>query len=403
MNSIEIIDTDVLVVGGGGAGARAALEANEAGAKVTLAVKGDFGIMGSRGSGTSGGGLTNMFIYFAVPGGKVAPGKEADLIFERIIQAGHGLANRRLSRILVDEAIQARAKLEKWGVVLNMMPFAGGKVAKMLAPMPGLADVIRGAGDIRVRERMTVTDLLVRDGACIGAIGVDEGNGELCLFRAAATILATGGAGQLFMHCFHPSCDTGDGHAMAYEAGAELINMEYLQLVIGMVYPTICLLPHGNWGLYPRVRNGTGEEFIHKYLPKGVTVEDCLKPKPQHSVFSTRDASQYLEMAFVKETREGRANEHNALYLEPINPNTVPRWQFERLSNRGMDWSKEVEINVACHCFNGGLRIDENAQTSVPGLYAVGETAAGPWGADRLGGLMHAFSHVFGVRAGKHA
>ncbi|TAK37112.1 MAG: FAD-binding protein, partial [Chloroflexota bacterium] len=402
MNKVEVIDTDVLVVGGGGAGARAALDANEAGAKVTLAVKGDFGIAGFRGSGSSGGGRTSMFTYF-VPGGKLAPEKEADAVFERIIQTGLGMANRRLSRILVDEAMQARAKLEKWGVIMNMMPFAGGRIAKMLVPMPGLANVIRGAGDIRVRERMTVTDLLVQDGACIGAIGVDEDRGELCLFRAAATILATGGGGQLFMHCFHPSCDTGDGYAMAYEAGAELVNMEFMHLNIGIVYPMVSLLPNGNWGLYPRVRNGTGEEFIHKYLPKGVTVEDCLKPKPQRTVFTTRDVSKYFEIAFVKETREGRANEHNALYLEPINPNTVPQWRFQTLSNRGVDWSKEVEINVACQTFNGGLRIDENAQTSVPGLYAVGETAAGPWGADRLGGLMHAFSHVFGVRAGKHA
>ncbi len=416
---VKVIETDVLVIGGGGAAARAALEAHQAGAKVTLVVKGDFGLTGFRGAGATGYGSAYMFMYFCVPGMPVKPADRAEIIFKRSIQTGLGMADRHLVRILVDDVIEARHALEKWGVVLRLPAFdyvsheirrraafdyASGEIARMIAPMPGLACVIRGNSEITVRDRMMVTDLLIRDGTCVGAIGIDEDDGELFLLKAGSTILATGGNSQLFMLNLHPSCITGDGYAMGYEAGAELINMEFQQMFTTMVYPTTTCISVSTWETYPKVRNVNGDEFIQHYLPQGVTLEECMKQKTRHGPYTTRDASKYLEIALIKEARAGRTNEHNAFYLDAINPQNMPQRRQRWLDYRGMDWSKAyVEINVVHHCSNGGLRINENGQTTIPCLYAAGETATGPYGADRLGGAMMAFCQVFGARAGKHA
>ena len=403
---VEVIETDVLVIGGGGAAARAALEAHQAGAKVTLAVKGDFGITGIRGSGATGGGRADMFGYFCTPGKTAKHADEDEIIFKRMIQAGLGMADKRLVRVLVDDALETRSALEKWGLVLRLMPFETRKTVRaLIIPMPGLACVVRGISEIVVRERMMVTDLLIRDGACVGAIGIDEDCGELFLLKAGATILATGGNSQLFMFNLHPSCITGDGYRMGYEAGAELMNMEFHQMFTAMVYPTVTTLDYyTNWGACPKVRNVNGDEFIQHYLPQEVTLEECMKQKTRHHPYSTRDASKYLEIALIKETKARRANEHTAFYLDAVHPKAIPQRVQQWLDYRGMDWSKDyVEINVVHHCSNGGFRINENGQTTILGLYAVGETATGAYGADRLGGAMQAFSQVFGVRAGKHA
>ena len=405
---VKVIETEVLVIGGGGAAARAALEAQQSGAKVTLVIKGNFGLKDGRGSGATGGGRDSSFVFFPGAGMPVKPADEREISFRRIIQAGLGLADRHLVKVLVDEVIETRAALEKWGVILKPPAtdrFAG-EMRKRIAPMPGLAAVIRGNSEITVRERMMITDLLIRDGVCVGAIGIDEDDEELFLLKAGSTILATGGNSQLFMLNFHPPCITGDGYAMGYEAGAELMNMEFQQMFITTIYSiTNILPPEISWGAYPKIRNAKGDEFIQNYLPQGVTVEECMKQKTRHGPFSSRDASKYLEIALIKETRAGRANEHNALYLDVIEPKTSPPRRQRWLDYGSWDyWSKGcVEINVLHHCCNGGFRINENGQTTIPGLYAVGETATGAYGADRLGGTMQAFCQVFGARAGKHA
>jgi fumarate reductase (CoM/CoB) subunit A len=201
---------------------------------------------------------------------------------------------------------------------------------------------------------------------------------------------------------------TGDGYAMGYEAGAELMNMEFGQTFIAFVYPNIDSVPYPVWKSNPKILNSQGDEFIHRYLPEGVTVRECMEQKLQHGPFSSRDASRYLEIAMIKETKAGRATQHNGLYLDvkglnlgkADEGNWIPNW----LQFRGFDLRKDhLEINVAYHCSNGGLRIDENGRTTLHGLYAVGEAASGPYGADRLGGAMMTSSQVFGARAGKDA
>jgi succinate dehydrogenase/fumarate reductase flavoprotein subunit len=196
---------------------------------------------------------------------------------------------------------------------------------------------------------------------------------------------------------------------MGYEAGAELMNMEFEQMFIATAYPAVTMAPYPIWRLQPRVLNAKGKEFIQNYLPKGVTLRECMEMKVSHGPFSTRDASKYLDIAMVKETRAGGANEHNAFYLEvPAKVRTNPELLFPEFwdwyAYRGIDFSKDyVEINVAHQCSNGGFKIDENGQTTIPGLYAVGESATGAYGADRLGGAMMTSCQVFGARAGRQA
>ena len=415
----RVVETDVLVIGGGGAGARAALEASAAGARVTLAVKGKFGITGVRGAGATGyrGNGRPMHLF---SGPKVVlesrdePGTYASVplgiedeqkaFFQRAIQAGLGMADRKLTRILADEAPGAKQALEKWGLLLEKGPH----VECLIAPMPGLAYAIKAVPVIDVMEETMITGLLSQNGLCSGAVGLDETSGDPVVLKAKSTILATGGTGQLFMLSFHPSCMTGDGYAIGYEAGAELMNMEFGQVFIATVYPNIDSVPYPVWKSHPKILNAHGDEFIHNYLPKGVTVNECMDQKLRHGPFSSRDSSRYLDIAMIKETKAGRANKNNGFYLE-IKGLTLGRAEEgHRIRNwlefRGIDLKKDhLEINVAYHCSNGGLRIDENGRTTLRGLYAVGESASGPYGADRLGGAMMTSSQVFGARAGKDA
>jgi len=407
---VRIIETGVLVIGGGAAAARAAIEAQQADAETTIVVKGRFGVRGLRGNGATSYGL--RYLYFPVAGRPVKPSEEREIVFKRIIQAGLGTADRHMVRILVDESLEDRKALEKWGVVrpstiypLNKgATVQTGGISRWIDPMPGLANVIRGDGKITVLEHTMVTDLLIQDGTCVGAIGIDEESGEPFLIKASSTIMATGGYAQLFRVNFHPSCVTGDGYTMGYNAGAELMNMEFMQIFPAIVYPTANVLGSLAWEIHPKILNFNGQEFIQNYLPEGITIEECMYHHSKHGPFSTGDVGKYIEIAITKEIKAGYATEHDACYLEVSALRRLPKSMQQWYSYRGIDFDKEyAEVSVGHHCSNGGLIIDEHGQTTTPGLYAVGETATGPHGVDRLGGGMMAFCQVFGRRAGKHA
>jgi len=402
----KVVETDVLVIGGGGAAARAAIEAHQAGAKITIAVKGGFGSRGLRGTGSTGYARPD-YLYFPTPAREVKPAEELEVVYKRIIQAGLGLADRRLVKALVEDGREVRETLEKWGVV---HPVIEGTIihhkgtARRIDPMPGLANIVRGIGEITVLSNTMVTDLLIQNGVCVGAVTIDEREGEPLLIKAGSTILSTGGDAQLYRVNFHPSCVTGDGYAMGYNAGAELMNLEFMQIFPAIGYPTFNNLGWNIWTVNPRILNGNGEEFIQNYLPKRVTVEECMEQHGKHGPFSARDFGKYLEASITKEVKAGRGNEHDACYLDTNALKRLPPKYQQWYSYRGVDLDKEyVELSVGYHCSNGGLRIDENGQTTIPGLYAIGETATGAHGADRLGGGMQAFCQVFGRRAGKHA
>ncbi len=421
---IEYVSTDVLVIGGGGAGARAALEAHDSGARVMIVMKGPLG----RGGATAYS--VSEIASFNVADGLVDPDDNPDEHFRDIIVAGRGMCDERLARILADEAHQSLAELEKWGVqferedgryVEAQTCFHSRPRSHVLRghAKPILSALIQELKHRRVDmiDGMFVLDLLVRGGRCVGAVALDRGN-RMVLIRAKSVVLAAGGASSLFALNLNPPDVTGDGYALGYRAGAELVNLEFMQAGLGIVWPIHQLFSAWLWALYPKVRNGLGEEFVETSLPEGVSLEQCLEAKATHYPFSAIDAALWLDVAIVKELRAGRTSPHGGIFIDftDIDETRLSRSPRARdamqllpltrdwLKARKVDMSKEpIEVAWFSHAINGGLVTDENGDTSVPGLLAVGEVAGGAHGADRLGGNMMVACQVFGRRAGRRA
>ncbi|MDA8219618.1 MAG: FAD-binding protein [Dehalococcoidales bacterium] len=398
----QVVETDVLVIGGGGAAARAALAAQEHGARTTLVVKGWFGWTGFRGGGATGCGNDPRWGYSCGLGVPGHPEEEEELNVKLILQAGLGMADRNLVRSMVAEQGEARRDLEKWGAVVAGN-FAESDRRRWVQVMPALACAAR-ASDVQVRDHTMIIDLLVEDGQCKGGVGLDE-SGAPVVFTSKATILATGGDARLFALSCHPSCVTGDGYAMGYRAGADLINMEFMQAFLATVVPTVNVLPCTSyWPQRPRITNALGREFLSDYLPSGCSVEECFEERAWHNPFSTRDrCSHYLDFAVVKEVLAGRGGPRGGCYLQGLDPRKMWHEHREWLIFRGIDASQPMEISSVHQCSDGGLYVKENAESTVSCLYAVGEVSAGMHGADRLGGHMMVNSQVFGRRAGKDA
>jgi fumarate reductase (CoM/CoB) subunit A len=411
MEMDEIIKAEVLIVGGGGAAARAALEARKRGAEVVLATKGSFGAIGTRGAGATASALSE-FGVIATPGwtGDLSEVERPlafkfftrhEQAFANIIQVGLGMTDPKLARIIVEEAVQTRTELLHWGATFGKWGIKSHGVPIMEA----LQKEVEKAG-VFVRERIMVVNLLVQDGECVGAIGIDEMKGDIILFQAPAIVIATGGDANLFMLNLNPPDNTGDGYAMGYLAGAELMNLEFRQIFLMSVYPTKNMLIRMVQP-YAKLTNVEGEEFLQSYLPQGTSLEECLAQRQLHNPFSTRDTlSKYVDIAIVNEVKAGRGTQHHSIYLDRRDPRIppIPVLRNEFLLYRGIEFDKSpVEIGVGHHSTLGGFRIDENAQTTVPHLYAAGEAAAGPHGADRMGGHMLLASQVFGARAGRHS
>jgi succinate dehydrogenase/fumarate reductase flavoprotein subunit len=404
----KVIKTDVLVIGGGGAAARAALEARLAGAEVVLVTKGSLGAIGTRGAGATSSAMSE-FGLFATPGwtGPLSGGEKPyasrfhipiEQAFANIIQVGLGMADPKLARILVEEAAGTRSELSSWGASFGEAGIRSHGVPIVQA----LLCHIRRA-NITIQERTMIVDLLSEYGECLGAVGVEEMTGETVVFNASATVIATGGDANLFKLNLNPPCTTGDGYTMGYEAGAELLNLEFKQIFLGTVYPTKNMLIRA---LPPNAKlvNVRGEEFLQNYLPEGVSVQECLTQRQLHNPFSTRDTlSRYVDIGIMREVQAGGGTGRHGTYLDRRDSQIPAVERNEFWIYRGVDFvGSLVEVGVCHHSSLGGLRIDENAETTLPHLYAAGETAAGPHGADRMGGHMLLASQVFGARAGRH-
>lgn len=420
-----IIDSDVLVIGGGGAAARAALEACGRGARVAMVMKGLFGRCG-----TTAYRVAEIAGYNAADG-LVDPEDSPVEHLKDILAAAAGTCDERLASILAHEAPGTLAGLEAWQVPLEM---DGGRYLEVLgcfATRPRM-HIIRGHAEpvlaamvprirdvgVRVVENTMVTRLLVHKGDCVGAVGVDEA-GEMVVFRAGAVAMGTGGAGQLFLHSLNPPDVVGDGYALGYRAGAELVNMEFMQAGPGIVHPIKNILNSWVWMLHPRVYNARGEEFLHRYLPPGISLEECMNRRSGHYPFSTCDGSQWIDIAIQKEILAGRGAPEGGVYLDltRVSEASLPAtrrgeevrkmWATTRdwlLKERHLDVTREpVQVAVFGHAINGGMRIDERCETTVQGLFAAGEAAGGPHGADRLGGNMIVSLMVFGRRMGRFA
>jgi succinate dehydrogenase/fumarate reductase flavoprotein subunit len=415
--------TDVLVIGGGGAGARAALEAAKAGSEVILVDKGDFGKSGSTSHGVA------EVAGFNVADAVIDPDDSTEEHFRDILAAALGTCHPKLAGIVAEEASTALRDLEEFGVAFEKADT--GKYVEVkgcFASRPRM-HIIKGHGipiiralsgqlgrtDVKILNQTRVIDLLVHDGICLGGLCLDS-RGDRLVIQSKSTILTAGGAGQIFRYNLNPPEITGDGYALGWRAGAKLINMEFMQSGVGMVHPFTSMLSAWLWEGRPRLYNERNDDILIPYVPPGTSTEDCIYEKRKHMPFSSRDISRFVDIAIQAELT-GREKENGRVYLDFTSvasrlQNLREDSDFRSMWRVTKDWMLDQGLDltvtpfpVACfgHAINGGLLIDEHGETSIRNLFAAGGVAGGPHGADRLGGNMLVTCQIFGKRAGQRA
>ena len=397
----ETHEHDVLIVGAGGAGLRAAIEALAQGASVGVVCK---SLLGKAHTVMAEGGI-------AAAMANVDRADDWRTHFRDTIQGGKFLNNWRMAQIHAQESPDRVRELEQWGALFdrtsdgNILQRAfGGHSFKRLCHVgdrTGL-EMIRTLQDrgvhlgFDVYMECAITHLL-KDGERIaGAFGYWRENGRFIVFKARSIVIATGGIGKAWSITSNSWEYTGDGMALAYDAGAELMDMEFVQFhPTGMVWPPgvqgilVTEAVRGEGGI---LTNKEGERFMERY-------------DPERMELSTRDV---VARAIYTEVKEGRGTEHGGAYLDISHKpaeyvkKKLPSMyhQFRELAD--VDITKgPMEVGPTCHYMMGGIRVDaETAQTNVPGLFAAGEAAAGLHGANRLGGNSLSDLLVFGRRAG---
>src|ERR1700724_29802 len=397
----EVREHDVLIIGAGGAGLRAAIEALAQGASVGVVCK---SLLGKAHTVMAEGGI-------AAAMANVDAADDWRTHFGDTMRGGKLLNNWRMAQLHAQEAPDRVRELEQWGALFDrtesgaiLQRAFGGYAFKRLCHVgdrTGL-ELIRTLQDRGVQQGVdcymecTVTRLLTENGRFAGAFAYWRENGRFIVFKAKAVVIATGGIGKAWTVTSNSWEYTGDGMALAYEAGAELMDMEFVQFhPTGMVWPPgvqgilVTEAVRGEGGI---LRNKLGERFMEKYDPKRMEL-------------STRDV---VARAIYTEVREGRGTEHGGAYLDisqkPADyvKKKLPSMyhQFKELAD--VDITKgPMEVGPTCHYMMGGVRVDaETAKSSVAGLFAAGEAAAGLHGANRLGGNSLSDLLVFGRRAG---
>ena len=414
-----VLDSDVLVVGAGGAGCSAAIVASDAGAHVTLLDKGRLGLTGSTFDPfTWGKGITVAARGFN-------PSDDPEVHYRLAIEAARGLANPVLARIVAYEAPARFRELLDAGFPFraNQLGACFGKgMIGAVINQPDLARAFRREIErrpIRLLEGTMAAGLLGEKGRCTGVVAATR-SGEVIAFRAKAVILVTGGASTIFRYNFNAAPLTGDGQIMALEAGATLTNLEFYQAILGTTHPARVFFPQWFLGGVPPMRNAAGRAFLPDYLAPGADPDQLVLDRSFHGPFTSSRPTGRVDIAIYGEILAGRgtaaAGDERRLAGVWCDFAALPEEQRRELDERrgrpALAWLRArrmdleagpVPIAPFAHAFNGGIVIDEHGQTAVPGLYACGEVAAGPHGANRVGGHMAAVLLVFGARAGKHA
>lgn len=414
----ETLQTDVLVVGGGGAASRAAYEAKrfDPGLDVTVAVEGPWGKCGST------VWVASEALGINAPLNAAGDGDSPEVFLDDILETGLGLANSSLSEKIAFESSDRISELVELGVKfdsadekITQRKLSGCTKARSLTQggQTGVAIVsaLKRAcleKGVNVLEGIRIVDLIYKDGEVWGARGLKQG--ERIDIPAKAVILANGGAGAIFPHNINHSSLRGDGYAMAYRAGALLANMEFIQIGPGVVFPKMHFIIHSHmWRFSPCLKNSLGKEFLGDYLPTGTSQDEVLSLKAMSFPFSVRTNARYVDISISKEIMSGRGTEHGGVFFDVTH---VPEGElkdkapitYDTFLKRGINLcSDKIEIAPLVQSFNGGIKIDEDAATAVPGLFAVGEVSGGVHGADRPGGNNLADCQVFGYRGGRAA
>jgi len=397
----ETHEHDVLVIGAGGAGLRAAIEALGQGASVGVVSK---SLLGKAHTVMAEGGIAA-----AMANVDSADGWKTH--FRDTMRGGKMLNNWRMAQLHAQEAPERVKELEQWGALFDrtedgriLQRAFGGHTFRRLCHVgdrTGL-EMIRTLQDrgvhmgFDVYMECTIVRLLTDSGRCAGALAYWRETGRFVVFKAKSVVMATGGIGKAWPITSNSWEYTGDGMALAYEAGAELMDMEFVQFhPTGMVWPPgvqgilVTEAVRGEGGI---LRNKSGERFMERYDPKRMEL-------------STRDV---VARSIYTEVKEGRGTEHGGAYLDISHKpaeyvkKKLPSMyhQFKELAD--VDITKgPMEVGPTCHYMMGGIRVEaETAQSSLPGLFAAGEAAAGLHGANRLGGNSLSDLLVFGRRAG---
>jgi len=397
----ETHEHDVLVIGAGGAGLRAAIEALGQGASVGVVSK---SLLGKAHTVMAEGGIAA-----AMANVDSADGWKPH--FRDTMRGGKMLNNWRMAQLHAQEAPERVKELEEWGALFDrtedgriLQRAFGGHTFRRLCHVgdrTGL-EMIRTLQDrgvhmgFDVYMECTIVRLLTDGGRCAGALAYWRETGRFVVFKAKSVVMATGGIGKAWPITSNSWEYTGDGMALAYEAGAELMDMEFVQFhPTGMVWPPgvqgilVTEAVRGEGGI---LRNKSGERFMERYDPKRMEL-------------STRDV---VARSIYTEVKEGRGTEHGGAYLDISHKpaeyvkKKLPSMyhQFKELAD--VDITKgPMEVGPTCHYMMGGIRVEaETAQSSLPGLFAAGEAAAGLHGANRLGGNSLSDLLVFGRRAG---
>jgi succinate dehydrogenase / fumarate reductase, flavoprotein subunit len=402
--SYETREHDVLIIGAGGAGLRAAIEALAKGASVGVVCK---SLLGKAHTVMAEGGIAAAMCNVDTEDGWKPH-------FRDTMRGGKYLNNWRMAQLHAQEAPDRVSELEQWGALFDrtdkgaiLQRAFGGHTYKRLCHVgdrTGL-EMIRTLQDRGVQlgfdvyMECTVTRLLTDGGRISGAFGYWRENGRFIVFKAKSVVIATGGIGKAWPITSNSWEYSGDGMTLAYEAGAELMDMEFVQFhPTGMVWPPgvqgllVTEAVRGEGGI---LRNKLGERFMEKYDPKRLEL-------------STRDV---VARSIYTEVKEGRGTEHGGAYLDISHKpaeyvkKKLPSMyhQFKELAD--VDITKgPMEVGPTCHYVMGGIRVEaETAQSTVPGLFAAGEAAAGLHGSNRLGGNSLSDLLVFGRRAGMAA
>jgi len=389
---------DVIVVGAGLAGVCAAEHAVRSGAKTALVTKGWIGAIGVRGSGASGCGATENGIpsFYRL----LEDSFDADRFRDMIINAGLGLVRRGMVSFFVEEFVKTKSSAEE---IMSCYGQPGPFTLGTPLVRNRVSFLLKSA---QIYSRATAAQLLVKDNVCSGLICVDESSGETFPLYGKTVILAAGGDAGLFSVNVHPECVSGDGYALGLRAGAEAVNLEFMQIFTMTTAPTRNLIHFMKEEYLANIYNSRNEEFLSHYLPEGITRQECIRENVLHAPFSVRDkASRYLAIGIVEEIKAGRGTPSGGIFVDLRDcPSFRDTLQDRFFRYRGIDVSADpVEVTMGFQCCNGGLRVNKRMETTIAGLYAAGENAGGLHGADRLGGNMLAGCMISGRIAGEHA
>ena len=435
MDSYKTFEYDVLVIGAGGAGLRASIEASAAGISVGLVCK---SLLGKAHTVMAEGGIAAAL-------SNVDDRDDWKTHFADTMRGGQYVNNYRMAELHAQEAPERVHELEAWGAVFDrtgdqkilQRNFGGHKYPRLahVGDRTGL-EMIRTLQDhgihqgIDVHMECTIIRLLKEGDRVTAAFGYDRERGKFRLFKARAIVLATGGYGRAYKITSNSWEYTGDGHSLAYDAGADLIDMEYLQFhPTGMVWPPSVrgiLVTEGVRGEGGVLRNSEGNRFMFDDIPD--LYKDQTADNPEEGWIYTQGDKEarrppelltraHVARCIIREIREGRGSPHGGVFLDiawireklPNAPEHIKRklpsmyHQFKELAN--LDITEEpMEVGPTTHYAMGGIRVDGDTQMStVQGLFAAGECAGGMHGANRLGGNSLSDLLVFGKRAGEYA